>query len=117
MSKRSTDSIDHLEVAEDAVPSATVKRLPRQEALATIELNYPDPTPLATIIRDVARWSGHSFVMEPNLNMRLQIFAPGKLTYHDAWDLFLASLSVVNLRAVQVGKVVKVVVTQSVIAV
>jgi hypothetical protein len=120
MVRRSTDSIDHIDSAAEggtATGTASLQRLARVEQPANIDLNYPDPTALAAIIRDVSRWSGQAFVMEPNLNVKVQIFAPGKLTYNDAWDLFLASLSVVNLRAVQIGKVVKIVTSQTVIAV
>lgn len=118
MVRRSTDSIDQIDsTGDDGAPAVALQRVARNEPVANIDVNYPEPTALTSIIRDVSRWSGHAFVMEPNLNVRVQIFAPGKLTYNDAWDLFLASLSVVNLRAVQVGKVVKIVASQTVIAV
>ena len=81
-----------------------------------VEVNYPEPTLLTAIVKDVSRWSGHCFVMEPSLNTKLQIFAPRKMTQSDAYELFLASLSVVNLRAVQVGKVVKIVPVTVVVA-
>lgn len=77
--------------------------------ILAIDVNYPDPTHLSQILRDVAKWSGFAFVMEPATNVRLQIFAPLKLPPHQAYELFLASLSVVGLRAVQIGKVVKIV--------
>ena len=91
---------DHLEL------SSTVEKPPKP---APVEVNYPDPTPLSHILKDVAKWSGLSFVMEPAANVRLQIFAASKLPPHQAYELFLASLSVVGLRAVQIGKVVKIV--------
>ena len=74
-----------------------------------VDLNYPNPTLLSLIIKDVAHWSGHCFVMEPAINTRLQIFAPHKLESKEAYELFLASLSVVGLRAVQLGSIVKIV--------
>jgi hypothetical protein len=75
-----------------------------------IELHYPKPTSLSTIIEDVAVWSEYNFVMEPGLNKALQIFAPRKLKKADAFNLFVASLETVGLRAVVVdGKVVKIV--------
>lgn len=82
----------------------------------TVDVNYPEPTALSLIVKDVARWSGQCFVMEPSLNAKLQIFAPRKLGRDDAYELFLASLSVVNLRAVQVGKIVKIVQVSVVVA-
>ncbi len=81
-----------------------------------ISLNFPDPTPLSMILRDVAKWSGLSFVMEPSVNVKLQIFAPHPLIQDDAYRLFLTSLSVVGLRAVQVGQVVKIVPVTLVVA-
>ena len=75
-----------------------------------IELHYPKPTALSTIIEDVAVWSEYNFVMEPGLNKALQIFAPRKLKRADAFNLFVASLETVGLRAIVVdGKVVKIV--------
>lgn len=76
---------------------------------ATVELNYPEPTALSHILKDVARWSGQAFVMEPSLNAKVQIFAARRMTPAQAYELFLASLTVVNLRAVQSGSVVKIV--------
>jgi hypothetical protein len=116
MVRRSTETIDHLDGADTSVP-ATRTNVTKIEPVLMVDINYPDPTPLATIIRDVSRWSGQAFVMEPNLNARIQIFAPHKMTHDDAWNLFLASLSVVGLRAVQIGKIVKVVPSQTSIAV
>jgi hypothetical protein len=54
--------------------------------------------------------------MEPATNVKIQIFAAEKLDVEAAWELFLASLSVVGLRAVQVGRVVKIVPLAGVIA-
>ena len=84
--------------------------------IATISLNFPEPTPLSTILRDVAKWSGYSFVMEPSINVKLQIFAPHPLSRDDAYRLFLTSLSVVQLRAVQIEQVVKIVPVTLVVA-
>jgi len=116
MVRRSTDTIDHLDEADASSPGnrPVLKKI---EPVIMVEINYPEPTALAIIIRDVSRWSGQAFVMEPNLNARIQIFAPHKMTHDDAWNLFLASLSVVNLRAVQIGKIVKIVPAQTTIAV
>ena len=76
---------------------------------ALVSVDYAEPTSLALILRDIAHWSGRAFVMEPNVQVRLQIFAPRELPPDEAYDIFLASLSVVGLRAVQVGQVVKIV--------
>jgi len=69
------------------------------------------------VLRDVSRWSGYNFVMEPSLNTKIQIFAPRRLKFNEAYDVFLASLAVINLRAVQIGNVVKIVPVTLIIAV
>lgn len=109
--------IKKLDEAFDRMPQpdkGPVPADPRSAALPAsrppaITVDYPDPTQLSQILRDVAKWSGYAFVMEPATNVRLQIFAPERLAPHQAYELFLASLSVVGLRAVQIGKVVKIV--------
>jgi hypothetical protein len=83
---------------------------PHAPADLMIDLHYPKPTGVSTIIEDVAVWSEYNFVMEPGLNKSLQIFAPRKLKKTDAFNLFVASLETVGLRAVVVdAKVVKIV--------
>lgn len=74
-----------------------------------VDVNYPEPTPLAVVVRDVAKWSGLCFVMESSCNVRVQIFAPKKQPLHHGYELFLAALAVAGLRTVQVGNVVKIV--------
>lgn len=80
-----------------------------EKPLPLIDVHYPDPTPLAVVVRDVARWSGLCFVMTSQVNLNVQIFAPNKQPPHHAYELFLAALAVVGLRTVQVGHVVKIV--------
>ena len=104
--------IDHIDGLEAGTAEPTVAAPPAPQGLPpppTVDVNYPEPTALSQILRDVAKWSGQCFVMEPSANVKLQIFAPAKLTKPKAYQLFLASLSVVNLRAVQVGDAVKIV--------
>ncbi|MEZ4742630.1 MAG: hypothetical protein R3B45_09315 [Bdellovibrionota bacterium] len=75
-----------------------------------IELNFPRPVPLSIIIEHVAAWSEVSFVMEPGLNKSIQIFAPRPLSKPEAFNLFIASLETVGLRAVMLeGNVAKIV--------
>ena len=119
MASRNIESIERVEgeINKSTNSGNQIQSLTKLESVELIAVNYPDPTTLAVIIRDVSRWSGQAFVMEPTLNARIQIFAPNKMSYDDAWNLFLASLTVVNLRAVQIGKIVKIVPSQTVIAV
>jgi hypothetical protein len=79
----------------------------------TVDLHYPEPTLLSIIVKDVAQWTELAFIMEPTVNSKIQIFAPRRLSQEEAYDLFLASLSVVGLRAVRKGSIVKIVQTQA----
>lgn len=117
MADRDIDSLDELRADSGAAavkPEATAEPTPSpvrkaEPAPPVVDLNYPEPTLLSAVVKDVARWSRLSFVMEPSVNTKIQIFAPRKLHPYEAYDLFLASLAVVSLRAVQHGNVVKIV--------
>lgn len=115
MGERKIDGIEDLPAAKSAAeaPVLAVKKAPerREEPAqpALVDVNYPEPTSITKVVRDVAKWSGQSFVMEPRIDAKIQIFAPQRLKPGHAYELFLASLSVLNLRAVQVGGVVKIV--------
>jgi len=77
-----------------------------------VDLHYPEPTPLTQVVKDVAQWAELAFVMEPSANCKIQIFAPRKMTPDEAYEVFLASLSLVGLRAVRKGDIVKIVPSQ-----
>ena len=114
MADSNIDDLAALEPTRVSTPPADLPPPPPAQPVKTVvshqvDINYPDPTLLSVIIKDVAKWSGHSFVMDPAVNVKLQIFSAHKMPAKDAYDLFLASLSVVNLRAVQIGAIVKIV--------
>jgi hypothetical protein len=120
---RDPKQLDQVPLEDEAAREESRAKAPPPKARAkavaepkAVSLNYPEPTPLATIVRDIARWAELSFVMEPSTNVKIQIFAAPRLDVDAAWELFLASLSVVGLRAVQVGRVVKIVPITGVIA-
>ena len=72
----------------------------KSNGVAYIEINYPSAISLSTVLNDVAKWSDVNFVMDPSLNRQIQIFAPRKLSKDDAFNLFVASLESIGLRAV-----------------
>lgn len=120
MAKRNVEKLEFVPPPEgEAVPAAGVALAPPAAAHAPpeasasltplVDVNYPEPTPLAVVVRDVAKWSGLCFVMESSCNVRVQIFAPKKQPLHHGYELFLAALAVAGLRTVQVGNVVKIV--------
>lgn len=74
------------------------------------EIHYPSPVFLSVIVEDVSEWSGYNFVMDPSLNRKMQIFAPRKMTKKEGFQLFVASLEAIGLRALQMdGSIVKIV--------
>lgn len=78
--------------------------------LQLVDVHYPKPISVTHILADVALWSGYNFVMDPSLSKDMQIFAPRKLSKTDAFQLFVASLETVGLRALQMdGFIVKIV--------
>jgi hypothetical protein len=124
MAGRTTDNLEELPPEEPKGPQAGTQVAQASVPLRAmpvpvpiIDMNYPDPTLLSVVLRDVSKWSGYNFVMEPSLNTKIQIFAPRRMLFNDAYDLFMASLAVINLRAVQMGTVVKIVPVTLILAV
>ena len=75
-----------------------------------VDIDFPKPAYLSKILTEVSKWSGYNFVMDPKLNREIQIFAPRKLPEADAFQVFIASLETIGLRALQMdGKIVKIV--------
>lgn len=100
MGERRIDDIDKVAVLkEDEADIAEANKEAAKSPL--IVINYPRPTPLSTVLKDVAAWTGICFVMEPAADTRIQIFAPKALPPEEAYEAFVASLRVVGLRAVQ----------------
>lgn len=101
MTKRKIEDIEAFEKDDQTVPA--------EAKTVLVSVNYPTPTALNAIVKDVSEWSGECFAMEPSTNKKIQIFANKQLPPSEAYDLFIASLSVVGLRAVRVGPVIKIV--------
>lgn len=110
MAERDIGTLDEITPEPSSKPEPAPSPVKKAEPQPpVVDLNYPEPTLLSSVVKDVAKWSRLSFVMEPSVNTKIQIFAPRKLHPYEAYDLFLASLAVVSLRAVQQGNVVKIV--------
>ena len=100
MGQRRIDDIENLAVANET--EADVAEANKEAAKSPlIIINYPRPTSLSTVLRDVSQWTGICFVMEPAADTKIQIFAPKALPPEEAYEAFIASLRVVGLRAVQ----------------
>lgn len=113
MSQRSTAPIEayHTE-KEEAKQEPTVDSAPTEDSqsAAQIYMHYPRPIPLSALLTDATRWSDYHIIMEPKLDRPLQIFATKPLTQSEAFDLLIASLQTVGLRAIEIkGKLLRIV--------
>lgn len=87
-----------------------INHLLAQEDEPFVSMNYPQTVSLQKLLNDASKWSGKKFIMDPTLNRDVQIFARGKLSEHDAFNLLLASIETVGLRAIPfTGGIVKIV--------
>ena len=75
-----------------------------------ISVHYPRAVYISKILIEVSLWSEFNFVMDPGLNRELQIFAPRKMSKEEAFQVFIASLETIGLRALHMeGGIVKIV--------
>ena len=80
------------------------------EESKTIDMNYPHPVKISSLVKAVSEWSEYCLIMEPSLDRAIQIFAPKKLSPKEAFDLFITSIDAVGLKAISVeDNIVKIV--------
>ncbi|NRA43646.1 MAG: hypothetical protein HRU09_01690 [Oligoflexales bacterium] len=85
---------------------AVVEQVVKKE----ISVHYPKAIHISKILIEVSLWSEYNFVMDPSLNRELQIFAPRKMSKDEAFQVFIASLETIGLRALHMeGGIVKIV--------
>jgi general secretion pathway protein D len=78
--------------------------------------NFPDTVdsfdykdaPISDVVNAIARLTGKRFIYEQNLNGKITIISPGKITVAEAWQLFLSSLSMNGMTIVPSGKFLKI---------
>lgn len=78
--------------------------------------NFPDTVqsfdyrdaPIADVVNAIARLTGKRFIFEQNLNGKITIISPGKITVAEAWQTFLSALSMNGLTVVPSGKFLKI---------
>ena len=68
--------------------------------VSRIDMHYPKPTPLSRILKDVAYWSEWNFIISPDLDRHMQIFAPKRVDPATGMGLFQAALESVDLRMI-----------------
>lgn len=78
--------------------------------------NFPDvvesfdyrDAPITDVVNAMARLTGKRFIYEQNLNGKITITSPGKITVAEAWELFLTSLAMNQYTIVPSGKFLKI---------
>lgn len=109
MGQRDVKQIDE-SLKSKVEPTAETEAPASIELKANISMNYPQPVALDVVLGEVAKWSVYSIVMEPKLNRPIQIFASHLMNADDAFNLLVASLETIGLRAIRLkGDVIKIV--------
>ncbi|MFK7825700.1 MAG: hypothetical protein AB8G05_16225 [Oligoflexales bacterium] len=91
-------------------PASTETNIIPQPVKKEISIHYPKAIYISKILMEVSLWSEFNFVMDPALNRELQIFAPRKMNKEEAFQVFIASLETIGLRALHMeGGIVKIV--------
>ena len=82
----------------DAVP-------PGQEL---VNIDFPEPTEIKDIIKAVSLWTGKNVILDRNVNGKVQIISPRKVTKEEAYQAFLSALNLLGMTTVETGKVIKI---------
>ena len=82
-------------------PADAPKPNPVEEQL--VSLNFPSPTSISKVLMELSHQFHFTFVMEPSLNRKVQIFSPKPVPRKEALNIVVASLSAVGLRLVAMG--------------
>ena len=73
-------------------------------------LHYPRPIALSKLLEETAQWSDYTFIMDPQLDREIQIFAPHHISREKAFSLVIASTENAGLRMIELeNKIIKIV--------
>jgi general secretion pathway protein D len=94
-------------------PTATVTVQPKGSAAVPagqelVNIDFPEPTEIKDIIKAVALWTGKNVILDRNVNGKVQIISPRKVTKEEAYQAFLSALNLLALTTVETGKVIKI---------
>jgi general secretion pathway protein D len=114
-----TSDIGSSGVSTSNVPATGVKgKIPFMDAQPEDihNENFPDTVesfdykdaPISDVVNAIARLTGKRFIFEQNLNGKITIISPGKITVAEAWQTFLSSLAMNGLTVVPSGKFLKI---------
>lgn len=73
-----------------------------------VNIDFPEPTEIKDIIKAVSLWTGKNVILDRNVNGKVQIISPRKVTKEEAYQAFLSALNLLGLTTVETGKVVKI---------
>ena len=109
MSKRNTENLDaDPQQPQSKEPSADHRKDSDQSSPAVaseptmVSVHFPKPVFLSQILPEISGWSGFNFVMDPELNRKMQVFAPRRVAKEEAFQIFVASLETIGLRVLQI---------------
>lgn len=88
------------------VPAKGSAGVPSGQELVNID--FPEPTEIKDIIKAVALWTGKNVILDRNVNGKVQIISPRKVTKEEAYQAFLSALNLLGLTTVETGKVIKI---------
>ncbi|MBP9706084.1 MAG: type II secretion system secretin GspD [Oligoflexales bacterium] len=81
--------------------------LPPGEELVNID--FPEPTEIKDIIKAVALWTGKNVLFDRNVQGKVQIISPRKVTKVEAYQAFLSALNMLDFTTVETGKMLKII--------
>jgi len=73
-----------------------------------VNIDFPEPTEIKDIIKAVALWTGKNVILDRNVNGKVQIISPRKVTKEEAYQAFLSALNLLGMTTVETGKVIKI---------
>jgi general secretion pathway protein D len=95
--------------------TVTIPATPAQKGAAgvpsgqeLVNIDFPEPTEIKDIIKAVALWTGKNVILDRNVNGKVQIISPRKVTKEEAYQAFLSALNLLGLTTVETGKVIKI---------
>jgi type II secretory pathway component GspD/PulD (secretin) len=95
------------DAAEQRREALAVPELPLTKDL--VRLDYPEPTDIRAVVHDVARWSRRTYVLDRNVNGKIQIFSPRPQSKAQAYRVFLTALDQLGLAEADRGDATQIV--------
>jgi hypothetical protein len=92
---------------EDRREALTTPQLPPTKDL--VRMDYAAPTSIRDVVRDVARWSRRTFVIDRSVNGTISIFSPRPMSKERAYATFLSALDLLGLTETERGAAVQIV--------